>query len=260
MLFKCIKYFKNKIFCNKNNFYVSEIDWVEGHFKNQKCGVMVDVGAHFGESFEPFAIRGWEVLAFEPDTHEGKHAAIHARLNSNSHFFNFALSSVECDKSPFYVSGVSTGISGLIPFHSSHAESSVVVVKTLRGVLEEFGIRKVDFLKIDTEGNDLLVLQGLGWDIKPEVILCEFEDAKTKLAGYTFDELGNYLVKGGYRVFVSEWYPIKQYGVKHAWRRFCSYPCKLKDHRAWGNFLAILPGRVDAFLEVVNGFGIRFER
>jgi FkbM family methyltransferase len=222
-------------------------------------GVMVDVGAHFGESLQPFAKRGWRIVAFEPDTHEGKHAAIKVRLNERSDLFTCALSNSEAESSAFYVSKVSTGISGLLPFHPSHTSAARVPVRTLRGVLSELGIDRVNFLKIDTEGNDLLVLQGLDWAVRPDVILCEFEDSKTKLANYDYRNLGDYLMSGGYRVFVSEWYPIKRYGVEHSWRRLCSYPCKLKDTNAWGNFIAVVPERADEFLTTVKSFGVRSE-
>ncbi len=64
-------------------------------------GVMVDVGAHFGESLQPFAKRGWRIVAFEPDTHEGKHVAIKARLNERSDLFICALSNSEAESSAF---------------------------------------------------------------------------------------------------------------------------------------------------------------
>lgn len=220
---------------------------------------MVDVGAHFGESLQPFAKRGWRILAFEPDAHQGKQASIKARLNEGSDLFSCALSNSEAESSAFYVSEVSTGISGLLPFHPSHTSAARVPVKTLRGVLHELGINRVDFLKIDTEGNDLLVLQGLQWAVRPDVILCEFEDSKTKLAGYDYRDLGDYLISGGYRVFVSEWYPIKRYGGEHSWRRLCTYPCTLSDPNAWGNFIAVAPERAHEFLRAVKSFGVRIE-
>lgn len=238
---------------------VNEVGWVDSCLQDTTGAVMVDVGAHFGESLQPFAKRGWRIVAFEPDTHEGKHAAIKARINERSDVFSCALSNSEADSSAFYVSEVSTGISGLLPFHPSHTSAARVPVRTLRGVLSELGIDRVNFLKIDTEGNDLLVLQGLEWAVRPDVILCEFEDSKTKLAGYDYRTLGDYLMSAGYRVFVSEWYPIKRYGVEHSWRRLCSYPCELKDANAWGNFIAVVPERADEFLRAVKTSGVRIE-
>jgi len=250
-----IQRIKSKL--RSNPRHVSEILWVCKMFSFQKDGVMIDVGAHFGESFQSFSERGWRVVAFEPDALGGKHEAIRKKLNGKSESFSFALSDAEAESCEFYVSEVSTGISGLLPFHPSHTSSQRVPVKTLASVLGRLGITKVDFLKIDTEGNDLPVLRGLAWSVRPDVILCEFEDAKTKLVGYDYRDLGDYLVEAGYSVFMSEWYPIKKYGTQHAWRRLGSYPCRLEDSNSWGNYLAVLPERADQLLETAKSFGVR---
>ena len=42
----------------------------------------------------------------------------------------------------------------------------------------------------------------------------------------------------GYYVYVSEWQPIIRYGIKHDWKAFSRYPCRLTDESAWGNLLA----------------------
>jgi hypothetical protein len=70
------------------------------------------------------------------------------------------------------------------------------------------------------------------------MILCEFDDSKTVPLGYTFHDLANYLIKQGYKLLVSEWYPIKKYGGPHDWRCFSPYPCELEDPKAWGNIMA----------------------
>ena len=54
-------------------------------------------------------------------------------------------------------------------------------------------------------------------------------------------ELARFLVERGYRVMVSEWFPIERYGASHTWRRFTPYPCELADPRAWGNLIAVEP-------------------
>jgi hypothetical protein len=121
----------------------------------------------------------------------------------------------------------------------SHLSSSV----TLAVALEQHKIEQVHFLKIDAEGSDLFVLQGFPWDwIKPDVVVCEFEDDKTDALGYRFRDLADYLVSQGYEILVSEWYPIKRYGTSHRWRRFVSYPCDLVDPHAWGNLIAVRSG------------------
>lgn len=239
---------------------VDEVSWVDICLNDITDAVMIDVGAHFGESLNSFSNRGWQIVAFEPDDTNGKISAITNKLNSKSLLFTCALSNVESSSNAFYVSNISTGISGLLPFHDSHIPSTIVNVRTLKSVIRELRLTNINFLKIDTEGNDLLVLQGLDWSLIPDIILCEFEDSKTQYANYNYKDLGNYLLSGGYNVFLSEWYPIRRYGIQHSWRRLCSYPCSLKDKNAWGNFIAVKPSLTNSFLNAIRSFGIKLQK
>ena len=49
--------------------------------------------------------------------------------------------------------------------------------------------------------------------------------------------MADYLHNLGYKIIVSEWYPIVRYGTTHKWRGLKEYPCKLDDKNAWGNFI-----------------------
>lgn len=201
--------------------------------------MLVDVGAHHGGSLAPFADAGWRVLAFEPD--ESNRAALVARFgdDANVTIDPRGVSDKAARGVAFYRSELSTGISGLSAFHASHTQSGTIDVTTLAAALAERGISRVDVLKIDTEGHDLFVLRGLPWEeVAPRVIVCEFEDAKTLPLGYSFDDLARYLTERGYRVVVSEWFPIERYGTTHRWRRFVTYPCELADRTGWGNLIA----------------------
>jgi len=202
-------------------------------------GVMIDVGAHPGYTSLPFCKAGWQVFAFEPDSLNRQQLL--ARVG---HFPNIkidirALSNEPRESITFYRSAQSTGISGLSAFHSSHVAADTVAVTTLAGIIEENEIQKIDFLKIDTEGFDKFVLEGLPWATHaPKVIVAEFEDFKTRPLGYDFDDFARYLSAQGYAVLVSEWEPIVAYGQPHTWSDFKVYPCKLNSERAWGNFIA----------------------
>lgn len=235
---------------------VNEVSWISDLFSACNDGFMIDVGAHFGESFSAFANRGWKVFAFEPDPSIKKQDAIKRNLNSQSKLFTCALSNTETDDAIFYNSDVSTGISGIIPFHASHSNCGIVQVRKLLRFINEFDIQEIDFLKIDTEGNDLLVLKGLDWKVKPKVVLCEFEDQKTTKVGYNYQDLGNYLIDAGYHVFVSEWYPIKQYGIEHSWRGLHHYPYQLATPLSWGNFIAVRPQYLKSFIKTLNHSGV----
>jgi hypothetical protein len=85
--------------------------------------------------------------------------------------------------------------------------------------------------------------------------MCEFEDRKTVPLGYDYDDLATYLIKLGYVVFTSEWYPVVEYGRRHRWRSMRRYPVPLDDERGWGNLLAV-DGTLAENLELaVVGFG-----
>ncbi len=207
-------------------------------------GFMLDVGGHHGESFERFADAGWRVECFEPNP--ANHPKIEARMAA--HRDRVALHNLAVSDSPkqgltFYLSDESTGISSLHAFHDTHREGFKVDAIALRDHLSAQGNPKVDFLKIDTEGFDFFVLQGIDWEAgKPEVIICEFEDTKTEGLGYTYKDMAQYLLDRGYEVIVSEWKPIVAYGQAHEWHRYTRFPSDLATPDAWGNLVAMQPG------------------
>ena len=203
-------------------------------------GVMVDIGAHHGFELEPFANDGWSVFAFEPDPDNLKHLDELADKYRSVTVDPRAVSDQSASQVSFYKSSVSDGVSGLQAFLPSHKESYLVDVCTLREFIDEKDIQAIDFLKIDTEGFDLMVLKGMAWErINPRIILCEFEDAKTTPLGYTYHDMAKYLFEKGYQVIVSEWKPIRHYGDKHDWRGFYPYPHEHHTKKAWGNLIAL---------------------
>jgi FkbM family methyltransferase len=206
-------------------------------------GLMIDVGAHHGSSLAPFAELGWQVLAFEPDSNNRAVLEDSFSTWNNVIIDPRACSDQAQSEVSLFVSSESSGVSGLSAFLESHQASEKVSVTTLTDALDEYGFsaKPVDFLKIDTEGFDLMVLKGFPWaqSPHPKVIVCEFEDAKTLPLGYSFHQLAGFLVDRAYRLIISEWYPVKSYGGPHRWRRFSTYPCERVDSQGWGNIIAM---------------------
>lgn len=204
-------------------------------------GFMLDVGGHRGESFDEFAEHGWKVHCFEPNP--ANHPHIQRRLEAAKgrvKLLPVAVSETPQQGLTFYLSDESTGISSLHAFHETHKKGFVVDAVTLADHCKEHGITRVDFLKIDVEGHDFFVLKGIDWEqVKPDVVICEFEDRKTVQLGYNYHDMANFLVERGYHVIVSEWYPIQQYGTRHTWRRHMDYPCDLAEADAWGNLISV---------------------
>ena len=202
--------------------------------------IMLDVGACKGDSLAPFAEGGWTVYAFEPD--DENRAELNRRWghNTNVHIDARAVSDKAATDLPFFRSPVSDGISSLAAFHESHESAGLVDATTIAEFTAEHELGQIGYLKVDTEGFDMFVLEGVDWDREPpDVILCEFENAKTRPLGYSFDDLASFLVDRGYGVVVSEWYPVVEYGQTHRWRSFAQYPCPLADSEAWGNLIAV---------------------
>jgi FkbM family methyltransferase len=219
-------------------------------------GTLVDVGAHVGTVTALFAPRGWTVHAFEPDPVNRQRFRERLDLAGSVHLDDRAVGETDGQVLPFYTSAVSSGISGLVPFHASHHETTEVRTVRLDTYLRQAGVESVDFLKVDTEGFDLFVLRSFPWsDLpRPAAVLCEFEDAKTTRVGYTTSDLARFLLHHGYKVLVSEWHPITRYGAVHSWRRM--YPWDEAPPRsleqAWGNLVAFSdPRAANRALDIV---------
>lgn len=227
---------------------IEESDLVYALHRRLRSGVLIEVGAHEGDStLRRFAADGWNVHAFEPDpsNYEALELAVVSLPN---------VTTIPCavaDKPgtmTLYRSPESSGISTLAPFIPSHDPAAEVEVITLADYLSADGRPDhVTILKIDVEGFERFVLDGYPWEThRPDTVLLEFEDAKTAPLGYAWSDLADSLVERGYEVLVSEWFPIERYGIQHRWRRFARYPTALRDPRAWGNLIATSADHIDA--------------
>ena len=223
----------------------THVSWKFLQHLGKNSGIMLDVGAHTGGSCERFLETGWKVYAFEPDIRNREYLEKMGKRFDNLTIDSRAVSDETGRDVPFFSSDISTGISGLSPFHESHRQTDTVRTVTLADYCLEKSINQVDFLKIDTEGFNLFALKGFPWDkVQPEIVVCEFEDGKTVPLGYNFHDLALFLVAQGYQVLVSEWFPIVEYGKRHKWRKFSLYPCEMEDSEGWGNLIAFR-GEID---------------
>lgn len=225
--------------------------------RNGKKHIMIDVGAHHGDALMPFAENDWTIYAFEPDTKNLKTLKSQVAGLKNIIIDTRAVSDTTGKEVSFFTSDVSAGISSMAAFHESHQESNKVKTIRLTDFCKEQDIKKIDFLKIDTEGFDLFVLKGFDWEnqVHPEYIVTEFEDGKTMPLGYTFVEQCIFLEERGYRLLISEWHPIVEYGKRHKWKRFTTSKKSITDKKAWGNIIATKAENYPQLLEMAKKFG-----
>ena len=228
---------------------VDENALIAEHLLDGRQGTMIDVGACHGSALLPFAERGWQVVAFEPDPTNRQVLLENIEGRANVVVRTEAISEIDGQTLEFYASPESPGVSSLTPFLKSHKPIAQVQTVRLDTFLAASDVGNVDYLKIDAEGHDLFVLRTYPFEKKPpKVVLCEFEDRKTKPLGYAMTDMADLLVDAGYAVFVSEWHPIERYGSAHRWRRFARYPMSLADNSSWGNLIGI---RNDSHLQSI---------
>ena len=196
-------------------------------------GVMIDAGAHTGQSFRPFI--GWQIYAYEPDPEIASRIPLYTGVT----VIKKALSDIPSKSKPFYKTYESKGMSSLLAFRPSHKHAFDVEVITLDDEIDRLGIDQVDYLKTDVEGYDLMVLKGFPWEkIRPSIVMSEFGNSKTELLGYTHDDLAMFMIDRDYKVIVSEWVqaPYVNGRYQHKWLGFYRYPCP-KRILWWGNMI-----------------------
>ena len=206
---------------------------------SRKNQIMLDVGCCKGEAFIPFVNKKWMIHAFEPNKKNFEYLKKKWK-NKKVKINRLAVSNQNKKNSIFFSSSKSEGIGSLINFSNEHDSSEVVDVITLKSYCENEKIEKVDFLKIDAEGYDKFVLEGIDWDrISPCVIMCEFEDRKTKKLNYTKKNIIQFLIEKEYNIMISIWHPIQKYGGAHKWRSFEYRDFTKISDNSWGNIIAI---------------------
>ena len=222
--------------------------------------MLVDVGAHQGSVSLPFAQRGWDIVAFEP---ENKNRAVYLKNTKkfpNVICYDKAVSDVSGCRVPFFVSKEHFGIHSLKPFHKSHFPEYEVETITLDDALAREEVEHVTLLKVDTEGADFLALKGFDFArYKPEVVMVEFMDERSEINfNYTHHDVVSFMHERGYAAFVSEWAPIKEYGregengVAHKWLRCVPYP--LNHEPSWGNLIFVHVADVVKFTKTLDRY------
>ena len=176
-------YLKNNFFIKKKTYSMDNEDLFINNFFKNKIGLYVDVGA-----YHPLELSNTYLL------YKKKWKGINIDINSLSiDYFNFlrpndininlGVAKKNTIKTLYYQKNKSP----LNTLNSSHAKKifsnkfkkKKIKTKTLTNILDKtkFKGKKIDFLNIDTEGNDLEVLKSLDFKkYKPKLICIELID------------------------------------------------------------------------------------
>jgi FkbM family methyltransferase len=177
----------------------------------RKGSVMFDVGAHIGY----YSVLGSQVVgpggrivSVEPNPQTLP------RLRKNlelSHASNVTVEDVACtDKETtltFYQAGIrNTGASSISESNARNADhgemvrSVTVRGRTLDSIVQELGLQRVDFVKIDVEGAEVQVLRGMKNTLakyQPHMLI-EMKPAQLASMGTSIGELRSVLRDSGY--------------------------------------------------------------
>jgi FkbM family methyltransferase len=129
--------------------------------KNLKVNTIFDVGANIGQSAEKFIedYPNSRIYCFEPVTSTFEILNTKFKNTQQITCHKFALGAIPKTTS-IIIEGSTNDCSYISDIIPDDTNAETIEVKTLDIFCEETGIKKIDFLKIDTEGNDLEVLKG----------------------------------------------------------------------------------------------------
>jgi len=183
--------------------------WLEEFIKTKKPKIIFDVGGYDALyslkilEIDPLV----ELHVFEPNPHSFKEKLMPALSNfgSNVHLINKGMSDVS-GVATLYTHPDRGAVDSLHRVKGgkyNHVDKVEVELSTIDSYMSENGISKLDFLKIDTEGNDLNVIKGAEKMLKEgriDTIQFEFSLHYTYSHTY-FRDFTDYLSPFGYKVF-----------------------------------------------------------
>lgn len=177
-------------------------------FKNQRKGVFVEIGAHDGitRSNTYFFEKNldWFGICIEP--HPDRYEELLVNRSSKTVCLPCAVANYTGKMSFLKISGYAEMLSGLEQCYDQKHQARIteelkkfggskelinVNVAKLSGVLDEYGIAKLDLLSIDTEGSELDILQSIDFN-KVAIRVIIVENNYKNLAIF------NYLTAQGY--------------------------------------------------------------
>jgi len=195
---------------------------------NQECPIIFDVGANIGSSLEEF--KEWwptsSVHCFEPQQECWNLLDNIAHKYSEVYINKYAIGSKHNEESTFYSHDLNTGISGfnkvnldsldsimlnqvkessnesLISYKDSLNHERKVKIHRLDKYMSHNKVQKINLLKIDTQGYEPEVLEGLGEQLsKVDVVIAELMFYDYYERSLSFSDIENYLIPAGFHLY-----------------------------------------------------------
>ena len=141
---------------------VAAVEWLcdQGRIKDSRNCTFVDVGANIGTYSLALSARFKNVLAFEPHPVVNQVLSLNKAINGFDNLIvqPYGLSNVDTE-AKLYEPTKNVGGSSLE--HQGSGLSYTVKIKYASTVINQLKSSKVSFIKMDVEGHELMVMQGL---------------------------------------------------------------------------------------------------
>jgi FkbM family methyltransferase len=178
----------------------------------KKDAVMIDVGAHIGY-YSILASKavgpGGKVVAVEPNPGTLRRLYKNLQLSNASNVVVEEVANTDRETTlQFFESSLwNSGMSSLSEANAIRAPGHSVVTTTVRGrpldaIVKELGLQRVDLVKIDVEGAEVQVLQGMKQiltELHP-VLLVEMDAEQLANMGTSLEQMRALLIGSGYVV------------------------------------------------------------
>ena len=188
----------------KNNLILSEIS------KLNEGNIFLDIGANIGYYSvvaSKFVGNSGRVYSFEPSTREFRRLLKNIELNQCSNIIplNIALSNTT-DETIFLIASGHTGLNSLIISDKSVPKTEQITQTLTLDTLLNLKNRRIGLAKIDVEGAEFKVLEGMEEILKAKTIkrfVVEITPKFFNSFDYTKDDVYNLLYRYGYKSLIN---------------------------------------------------------
>jgi FkbM family methyltransferase len=173
-------------------------------FPTRAIRTVFDVGANEGQSCIPYSqvLPNANIYAFEPVPATFESLLVATRGHENIFAHNIALSS---ENGTLEISAAGTSTMNRVRAGARRNGVVEIQAQTVEDFCCEYQISHVDFLKIDTEGHDLAVLQGCGDFVgNIDFVQCETSANRYNRFHNGFVEIFNFMSDAGFYLFQIE--------------------------------------------------------
>ena len=197
----------NNTMCNRT-YEKDTCDFLQKSLSGLKHSSFIDVGANIGliSLYMLKNVQNTKIYAFEPSPHQYglfKRTITENNISDKIELYDLALSDRE-GEFPFFAHTTGCPADGFIDTGRGGSGKTILVKALPLDIWwKDKGKPKIDLIKIDTEGAELLVLKGakeLLSECQPDIFF-EMQEINYKVYGYSYKDILSFFYDIGYLVY-----------------------------------------------------------